>query len=414
MKDASSKPLKDIRVLDFTRVLSGPFCTALMADMGAEVIKIEPLDGDDYRHVPPYKKGESAFFLLMNRGKKSLSVNLKSESGKALVRAIAAQSDVVVENFKPGVTKRLGVDYDSLKIDNRKLVYASISGFGQEGPSAGNAAYDIIVQAASGLMQATGFEGQPPTLVGEAFADLTAGLFASWAVLVALFHRTRTGEGQYIDVAMFDCLLSMLPTSIAQFCYGGHLPIRTGDRHPISVPFGTFRARDGYFVLAVLNQSLFDRLLEVIGRPDLKTAAALTGDLRRSENEPLVRSLIESWSGDRTVEEVLVRLSEKKVPAGPIWTIEQALNSSNESRRQVLPSVFHPDLGMISVLEQPVFFSGVERGIAMPPPRLGEHSEAVLGALCGISPDAFKHLVAEGVVGAIPRPSAQQTASEKI
>ncbi len=394
------RPLKGIRVLDFTRVLSGPFCTALLADMGAEIIKIESIDGDDYRHAPPYRGGESAFFLLINRGKKSVAVNLKDEAGRAVVRDLASKSDIVVENFKPGVTARLGIDFESLRANNPEVIYASISGFGQDGPLAENPAYDIIVQAASGLMQSTGFPGQPPTLAGEAVGDLVAGLFASWAIMVALVDKGRTGRGRYLDVAMFDCLLSMLPTSIAQFLYGGYLPVRTGNRHPISVPFGTYRAKDGYFVLAVLNEPPFSRLLAVVGRDDLKESPELESGDSRSLNEPLVRSIIEAWSTRHSTAQVLAELAAQQIPSGPIWTVEEALGSEQRAHRQLVPSIVHPDLGLIPVLEQPVHFRGLARGGMAPPPRLGEHTAAVLENICGLSDDAIAALIGNGVVGA--------------
>ena len=392
-------PLEGVRILDLTRVLSGPFCTALMADLGAEVIKVEAIDGDDYRHMPPFIDDQSAFFLLVNRGKQSISINLKTEAGLSIIKEIASSSDVFVENFKPGVADRLGVGYEDLKEINPGLIYASISGFGQNGPLAGRPAYDIIVQAASGLMQSTGFADTPPTLAGEAFGDLIAGLFASWAVAIALFDRERTGSGRYIDVSMFDCLLSMLPTSIAQAAYGDQLPKRVGNRHPITVPFGTYRARDGYFVVAVISNPLFERLLDVIGATDLKGDERTRDGDARSRNEPFVREIIETWAAGLDVDEVLVRLAAKDVPAGPIWTIKEALASEQRASRQLVPTVQHRSVGPIEVLEQPVHFSGVKRGKLVAPPLLSEHADAILTGLCNLSPDAIEALKIEGVVG---------------
>jgi CoA:oxalate CoA-transferase len=213
--------LNGLRVLDFSRVLAGPFCTALLADLGAEVIKVEPPGGDDYRHIGPFKQGESALFLLMNRGKKSLTLNLKSARATALAQDLAGTSDVVVENFKPGVAGRLGVDHETLRAINPRLVYASISGFGQSGPLADRPAYDIIAQAMAGLMSVTGDPEGPPTRTGESMADLCGGLYAAWAITAALFARERSGQGRRIDVAMFDSIFSLLPTALAQYLYAG-------------------------------------------------------------------------------------------------------------------------------------------------------------------------------------------------
>lgn len=376
--NAQVAPLETVRVLDFTRVLSGPFCTALMADIGAEVIKVESVNGDDYRHVPPFQDEESAFFLLNNRGKKSVVLDLKSPEGLAAARQLVARSDVVVENFKPGVMARLGLDYVACKAIRPEIIYASISGFGQEGPMADRAAYDIIVQAATGLMAATGFADSPPTLVGEPIADLASGVFAAWAISSALFQRERTGQGRYIDVAMFDCVLSLLPNSIAQWHYGHHLPHRTGNRHPLSVPFGTYRAADGRFVLAILNDQLFRQFLSVIGRSELAGEAKLADDKSRSENEDFVRKLIETWSLERTVDDVLAVLTNNRIPAGPIWTIAQAMDSEHVKARQSFATVEHPRLGPIMVPEQPVRFEGVARGLLKSPPLLGEHSSEIL------------------------------------
>lgn len=381
MKPNDTGPLKAIRVLDFTRVLSGPFCTALMADIGAEVIKIESPHGDDYRHVPPFSGEESAFFLLNNRGKKSIVLDLKSPEGLSTARELVAQSDVIVENFKPGVMARLGLDYAACEAARPGIIYASISGFGQAGPMADRPAYDIIVQAATGLMMSTGFAESPPTLVGEPIADLVSGIYAAWAISSALFQRERTGQGRYIDIAMFDCVLSLLPNSVAQWHYGHHLPYRTGNRHPLSVPFGTYTAADGHFVLAILNDQLFRHFLSVIERDDLYGDHRLRDDQARSENEAFVRELIEDWSLGKSVGDVLAVLANARIPAGPIWTIAQAMASPHVAAREAFATVQHPTLGAILVPEQPVRFDGLPRGNLKPPPLLGEHSSEVLSSL---------------------------------
>lgn len=394
-----SGPLAGVRVIDFTRVLSGPFCTAIMADLGAEVIKIESMRGDDYRHVPPFRNGESAFFLLINRGKKSVAVDLKSDEGRALAHDLIRSADVVVENFKPGVAARLGIDYETCKGLKSDIIYSSISGFGQSGALADRPAYDVIVQAASGIMNSTGFEENSPTLAGEAMGDLLAGLFAAWGISSTLYEREKTGNGRYLDVSMFDCIFTMLPTSIAQWSYGGHLPKRTGNRHPISVPFGTFKASDGYFMLAILNDGLFDHFLDVIDRVDLVGDPRLASDQSRSENEPFVRETIERWSADRTVDQIIELLSKARVPAGPIWNIQQAVESDQVRERGLLTKLDHETAGSALVLEQPVAFSGMQRGQAAAPPLLGQHTREVLRDLCGYPRERIETLKKNGVVG---------------
>ncbi|MFI4986037.1 MAG: CaiB/BaiF CoA transferase family protein [Alphaproteobacteria bacterium] len=386
------RPLAGIRVLDFTRVMAGPFCTALMADLGAEVIKVEPPAGDDYRHIGPSKEGESALFTLANRGKKSIVLDLKTAKGLELAQALAAKSDVVVENFRPGVARKLGIDCETLQAANPRLIYASISGFGQSGPFAERPAYDIIVQAMSGLMEATGEPDGPPTLVGEAIGDLSAGLFASWAVMAALFGRERTGKGQYIDVAMYDALFALLPTSIAQLFVTGKTPTRSGNRHPFSAPFGTYKSRDGHVVIAVLNDRLFQQLCAVIGREDLLQDARYGSDHERSANEPSLRAALEGWTTERDSAELLAILAEHGIPAAPIWNIQQAVSSEHVRQRQLVTDVEHPKLGTIQVMEQPVHFRGRARGKLAPPPGLGQHSESVLRDVLGLASDEIDAL----------------------
>ena len=305
--------LEGLRVLDFTRVLAGPFCSALLADVGAEVTKVEPPGGDDYRHIGPFKNGESALFMLINRGKKSVVVDLKSNDGAHLIHELAAVSDVVVENYRPGVAKRLGIDYASLSRSNPQLVYASVSGFGQSGPMAERPSYDIIAQALSGMMSVTGDAEGPPMRTGEPMGDLCAGLFAAWGIMVALYARDRNGHGSHVDVAMFDTLLSLLPTSLARLLYAGDRPVRTGNRHPLSSPFGSFEARDGHVIIAVANNALFERLAKAMAMPELVDDPRFVSDQERTRHESMLRGLIESWTRDKGVAEVVAILDRHTV-----------------------------------------------------------------------------------------------------
>ena len=312
-------PLAGLRIVDFTRVLSGPFCTALLADLGAEVIKVEPPQGDDYRAIGPMRNGESALFNVMNRNKHSVVLDLKLPDAQALARELCATADVVVENFRPGVAEKLGIGYAAVRAINPRVVYASISGFGQTGPAAHRPAYDIVLQAMSGLMEATGSPDGPPTLVGEAVSDVVSGLFASWGVLAALLGRERNGQGTHVDVAMLDATLAFTATSVSRFLFTGRNPVRVGNRHPLSAPFGVYAAADGHYVLAVLNNKLFAQLCAVIGQPALAHDARFATDELRSLNEPALRAAIEAWSDTLTVDQVVSHLEAAAVPTAPIW-----------------------------------------------------------------------------------------------
>ena len=381
MSGVPGGPLSGIRVLDLSRVLAGPYCTALLADLGAEIIKLEPPAGDDYRHIGPFKQGESALFTLNNRGKKSLVLDLKKPADLKLARELAGRVDVVVENFRPGVAARLGMGAEDLRAAHPGLIYCSISGFGQDGPFTDLPAYDLVVQAMSGLMAATGEEGGAPLKTGESVADLIAGLFASWSIMAALVRRHATGQGATLDVAMYDALFSMLTTSHAQYLYDGAMPARVGNRHPLSTPFGCFRTRDGQVVVAVLNGDQFQRLAGLIGRPEIAAEPRFATDSGRTEHEPELKALIEAWSGALTTEQAVAALSAEGLPTAPIWTIAQAANNEHAAHRRLVSEFRHPILGMAPVVGQPVRFDGVKPVAAAPAPRLGGDIDAVLKAL---------------------------------
>ncbi|PZO68296.1 MAG: CoA transferase [Paracoccus denitrificans] len=367
------KPLAGIKVLDLSRVLAGPYCTALLADLGAEVIKLEPPAGDDYRHVGPFKDGESALFTLNNRGKQSLVLDLKNPADLATARAIAAKVDVVVENFRPGVAARLGMGADDLRAANPRLVYCSISGFGQDGPFRDLPAYDLVVQAMSGLMAGTGEEGGAPLKTGESVADLIAGLFASWSIMAALVERNSTGQGATLDVAMYDALFSMLTTSHALNLYAGKLPQRVGNRHPLSTPFGCFATRDGQVVIAVLSGKQFAALAGLIGASDAAGDPRFASDESRTEHQPALKALIEGWSRNLTTEEAVAALAGVGLPAAPIWDIAQATDSEHAKARGLV-SV----LGNNAVVGQPVRFDGAKPLASTPAPGLGGDRAAIL------------------------------------
>lgn len=373
-----SGPLSGVKVLDLSRVLAGPYCTALLADLGAEIIKLEPPAGDDYRHVGPFKDGESALFTLNNRGKKSIALDLKKPADLKLAQDLAARADVLVENFRPGVAARLGLGAEAMRDVNPRLIYCSISGFGQEGPFTDLPAYDLVVQAMSGLMAATGEQGGAPLKTGESMADLIAGLFASWSIMAALVQRGATGQGATLDIAMYDALFSMLTTSHAQHFYGGVLPGRVGNRHPLSTPFGCFKTSDGQVVIAVLNGGQFQRLASLIGKPEIADDPRFASDSSRTEHEPALRAQIEEWSGALTTEEAVAALASHGLPTAPIWDIAQAAANEHTAARGLVSELAHPVLGKAPVIGQPVRFDSVKHVAATSAPRLGGDIEAVL------------------------------------
>lgn len=378
-------PLHGVRVLDLTRVLSGPYCTALLADLGADVVKVEPPAGDEYRHIGPFRDGHSALFELVNRNKQGIALDLKAKAGRALVIALASRADVIVENFRPGVAERLGLGYAALSKEHPELIYASISGFGQEGPERSLPAFDLIAQALSGLMAMTGEPAGPPTKVGESIGDLAAGLFCSWAVLAALYERTRTGRGRRIDVAMVDSLIALLPTAVAQWMFGSQDPLRSGNRHPLSTPFGVYPAADGHLVICVLNALQFAALASCMGAAELATDPRYATDELRTKHEQQLSALIRAWLATRSVDQAISQLQAAGVPASRIATPRAVFEGEQVRARQVLSTTIHPRLGAIPAMEQPVHFYDLPRARQQPAPALGEHLKAVVARWLGDS-----------------------------
>ena len=371
------QPLDGVKVLDFTRVLAGPYATALMADLGAEVIKVEPPSGDDYRHIGPFRDGESAMFQTVNRGKRSIVLDLRDPDDRRLAAQLAEEADVLVENFRPGVMEKFGLGAARLQSANPRLVYAAVSGFGQTGPNAAKPAYDIVIQAMSGLMAQTGAEDGPPTMVGEAIADVAGGLFAAWGVMVALFERSRTGRGRIVDLALFDALISMMPTAGARVLVCDDDPTRTGNRHALSAPFGVYPAGTGHFAVAVLNDKLFAAFCAAIGRPELVGDPRFATDELRRRNEPALGQAIMGWAHELSAEAAVEVLSGAGVPAAVLATTRQAWQSQQVRERGLATEVSRDGLGAMRLPEQPVHFSGVRRGGGGPAPSLDQDGAAI-------------------------------------
>jgi CoA:oxalate CoA-transferase len=374
-----------IRVLDLTRVMSGPFCTAMLADLGAEVIKIEmPGFGEEGRHFAPHVNGESAYFALLNRGKRSVTVNMKSAEGLALIRNLARKADVLVENFRPGVMDRLGLGHAILQADNPRLVYASISGFGENGPFADWPAFDLVIQAMSGLMSVTGERDGRAMAVGESVADIATGMFAAWGIAAALYDRERTGIGRQLDVAMLDSIFSMLITGLSRRLYTERPTRRGGNRHPETYPVDSFATRDGDIVLVGFSDGIVKRIFEAIGRPDLGADPRFKSNRDRNLNEDELRAIIAGWAGSLSQAEALKRLRDADVPAAPVWSIDDLLKSGHVEARKLLQPGTNKKLGDIRLVPQPVRFSEAATIAPMRSPILGEDTDAVLSEELGL------------------------------
>ncbi|MEO7392509.1 MAG: CaiB/BaiF CoA-transferase family protein [Ramlibacter sp.] len=374
-----------LRILDLTRVMSGPYCTAMFADLGAEVVKIEsPGVGDEARLFAPHVQGESTYFALLNRGKKSVTVNLKSAQGLDLVRELARQSDVLVENFRPGVMDRLGLDYARLSQDNPRLIYASISGFGQAGPFRDLPAFDLVIQAMSGLMSITGERDGRALAVGESMADVCTGMFAAFGVASALYDREHSGKGRQLDVAMLDSVFSMLVTSLSRQLFTDRKPGRVGNRHPETYPVDSFEASDGVVVLVGFTDATAVRILNVIGRPDLASDPRFQGNAARNAHETQLRALIGEWTRSRTRAQVLEALRGADVPTAPVWSLDELFASGHLEARDLVRPATHSTLGDIQVVPQPVKFSDVPVAGVPRSPTLGEDTDEVLTELLGL------------------------------
>lgn len=377
----ASALLDGVRILDFSRVLAGPFATAQLADLGAEVIKVErPGTGDDARHLGPFRAGESIYFSLLNHNKSSIALDLKDPDDCKTFRALLDDVDVIVENFRPGVAKRMGIDFESIHATHPRVILASISGYGQSGDS-GRPAYDLNIQAASGLMSVTGFPDGGPTRVGESLGDLWAGLYASWAILAALLGRERgVVTGQHLDISMFDSMLALQVTGLSQLIDTGEAPRRVGNRHPISTPFDSFRAADGLVVIAVANDALFARLCQAIGRPQLADDPLFSTDERRTAHETALHDVIEEWTSSQSQQQVCATLDTFSVPASPVRDLAQAVMSPESVERETVTHFHQPRLGSLSVVRQPVRFSETGNVPIEPSPELGADTERLVAA----------------------------------
>ncbi len=395
--------LHGIRVLDLSRVLAGPFCTMSMGDLGAEVIKVEePGTGDETRAFgPPFVKGISTYFLSINRNKKSLAVNLKHPEGLKIVQALALRSDVVVENFRPGVAERLGVGWERLRADNPRLIYCSISGFGHQGlPEYTKLpGYDAVMQGLAGLQHLTGQADGPPTKVGISIADILTGMTAIQGILLALFSRERSGQGSRLDISMLDSTVQALTFQAANHLIANRNPGRVGNRHASIAPYETFRAKDGYLNVAVANDGQFKKLCDLLGTPAVAEDPRFAQNRSRVENREALAEKLSAVFQTRSVGEWVSALQFAGIPAGPILDLAQLFAHPQLVARRTLVDADHPLLGAIRMVGSPIKTAPLDDPpTVLPPPVLGEHSEEILRSTLALGPAEIQRLVTAGAI----------------
>ncbi|MDF2083929.1 CaiB/BaiF CoA transferase family protein [Bacillus pseudomycoides] len=385
--------LHGIKIIDLSRVLAGPFCTMILGDLGAEVIKVENIgNGDDTRGWgPPFVEGESAYFLCANRNKESLTLNLKSEMGKDILKKLVSHADIVVQNFKPGTLERMGLGYDVLQEVKGDIILASISGFGQKGPASHLPGYDYMIQAMSGLMSITGGKDEEPAKVGVAISDVLTGLFTCLGILAALQHRNRTGEGQEIDISLFDSQLAALVNVASNYLCTGELPERLGNQHPNIVPYQVFKAKDGDLVVAVGNDEQFHRFCVLLGRQDLSRLDRYTTNANRLLYKEELIDIIAKEMKKKKKEEWKQLLDEAGIPNGPILNVKEALETEQAGAREMTVHMEHPTIENLKLVGSPLKLAKTPVRMQKHPPLHGEHTEQILKNL-GYSQESIREM----------------------
>lgn len=391
-------PLQGIRVLDFTRVLAGPAASLALADLGAEVWKVEPPAGDETRHFPPFRDEQSHYFLSINRGKKSIVIDLKTSAGVALAKDLAGKCDILVENYRPGVMDRLGLGYETLSKINPKLIYCAISGFGMTGPLRDRPSFDIVLQALSGALSVNGEPGRAPQKMGIPLGDLIGGINGPIAILAALHERNTTGRGRLIDVSLLDGMFGMLGY-LAQLAYfTGQDPTPQGSEHPNLVPYGTFPAKDGLIIIACLTNSFWKDTCESLGLHEAIADVRFDSIQKRRENRKLVNELITSKTREKTIEELVAIFTEHEVPHAPILGITEALAQPQAVAREMVIETEHQVLGKVPIVNRPFKFPDAPQPPPSAPPVLGQNTDEILRDVLGLSPDQISTLRASGTV----------------
>lgn len=391
--------LDGVVVLDLTRVLAGPYCGMLMADMGATVYKIEqPVKGDDSRAFGPFINGESCYYMNLNRNKIGVTLNLKTPEGKEVFKEMVKKADVVIENYRPGTMEKLGLGYEELKKINPGIVYGCVSGFGHYGPYSQRAGYDIIGQAMGGLMSTTGWPGEGPTRTGTAMGDVLGGLGVTIGVLAAVINKIKTGEGQKVDVALVDSVVSSLEIINQIYLATGRVPERIGNRYESAYPYDSFKANDGDVIIACGNQKLYTLLTEVMKQPELLTDERFLTNALRVQNHAALKPIIEAWTAQYSVDEIVESLLAVGVPSSPINTIDRVVKDPHiAGAREMFVEVEHPVAGKIKITGDHIKFSDKKSGVRTPSPTLGQHNFEVYGDLLGLSEETIKEYIEKGV-----------------
>lgn len=393
--------LSDLTILDLTRVVAGPFCSSLLGDMGARVIKIErPGTGDDSRAYGPYVNGESAYFAMLNRSKYGITLNLKAEEGKAIFLEMVKKADVVLENYRPGVMEKLGLGYEALRKVNDQIIYASVSGFGSYGPYSKRPGYDILAQAMGGLMSLTGPKGGEPTRAGNAMGDILGGMNMAIGVLAAVHARTLIGHGQKVDIALVDSITVSLENAFTRYWVTNEVYKRNGNAYAALAPYDSYQARDGLCIIACGNQKLFESFSrEVAGHPEWIDDPRFLSNVLRVENMDELKILIEGWSRNYTVEEIVSMALDAGVPAGPVYDISQIVKDEHiAAARDMFPVVEHPVIGKMHVNGDAVKMTETAPRITKPAPLLGQDNEKIYGEFLGITRERLAGLKVEGVL----------------
>ncbi len=393
------KPLSGLKVVDLSRFIAGPYCTMKLGDMGAEVIKVEtPNKGDDSRELgPPFLEGESAYYLSFNRSKKSITLNLREQDAREILQRLIAEADIFVENFRIGVTAKMGLTYEDVKKIKEDIIYCSITGYGHNSPYREKPSFDVMIQGEAGLMSITGFPDGPPQRLGVAIADVLGGFHAVEGILLALLAKNKNGQGQFVDVSLMDSIIAILTYQAGNYLATGKAPNRVGNRHPMITPYESFETKDGYVIFAVGNQRLWESFVEALGKPELNDDSRFVDMKSRNQHPAELKAIIEELTRQKSTEQWVEIMETSGVPCGRIRTIDQVLTDPHVKIREMVVEQEHPLAGTIKLIGVPTKLSLTPGAITMPPPTLGQHTDEILSNL-GYNADKIAAWREKGVI----------------